>query len=169
MLAADEFVPLATWLSAPQTDDRAADAPRDAADAPRHPELAEGPPPASPPAEAPPSLEALRDVRLFRARLAEALDAATATIVRDLAYAVLGRELRLAPADVASIVARILAEHPAAEPVAIRHAPGDTPPAGVPAVADPALAPGDCVVAFAAGEVDARLGVRLAVVLEAWA
>jgi hypothetical protein len=183
--AADTFVPLATWLTTPipvPPPIPASPPPPDVP--PSHPERrfaqrtdVEGGRPTSPiaaaaaPPDPPPQpamREALRDVRLFRARLAEALDVATATLVRDLAYAVLGRELHLAPADLAALAARILAEHPAAEPVAIRHAPGDAPPPGIPAVADPGLALGDCVILFAGGDVDARLGVRLAVALEAW-
>jgi flagellar biosynthesis/type III secretory pathway protein FliH len=163
--AADTFVPLATWLAGP---------------APQPPAPEPAPEPAAveavPPASAPPgepcaaaTAAALRDVRLFRARLADALQVATATLVRELAYAVVGRELRIAPADVAALAARLLAEHPAAVPVEIRHAPGERVELGVPAVADPQLAPGDLVIAFTGGEIDARLGVRLAVALEAWA
>jgi flagellar biosynthesis/type III secretory pathway protein FliH len=100
--------------------------------------------------------------------LADALAAAIPALVRELAYAVIGRELAVGPSDVAALAARILAEHPAAEPVAVRHAPGEIVDLGVPAIADPALAPGDLVIAFTAGEVDARLGIRLAVALEAW-
>jgi hypothetical protein len=162
---ADEpFVPLAVWLRGPVAgamDVPPADAP------PEDVSCVDVPMPMPEPV---PALvgEALRDVRLFRARLADALDAATARLVRELAYAVLGRELILAPADLAALAERILAEHPAATPVAIRHAPGEGTGLPLPGVADPALAPGDLIVSFAAGAVDARLGVRLAVALEAW-
>jgi len=169
--AADGFVPLAAWLGL--TLPLAADPPA---------ALAAAPPPEAPPPEPPPpppetlgppaarpEAELLRDVRLFRARLADALDAAAVQLTRELAYAVLGRELRLAPADVGALAARLLAEHAAAEPVEIRHAPGERPDLPVPCVADPALEPGDLVVAFREGSVDARFGVRLAVLLEAWA
>ncbi len=159
MPAADRFVPLAVWLAAP-------DPLPPASPSPEPPD-----PPAAPPEPLPsrPEAELLRDIRLFRARLADALAAATGTLLRELATAVLGRELHAAPADVAALTARILAEHPAATPVLIRHASGDAVALDVPAVADPALAPGDVIVAFTGGEVDARLGVRLAAVLEAWA
>jgi flagellar biosynthesis/type III secretory pathway protein FliH len=112
----------------------------------------------------------LRDVRFFRAHLMDAYDAARATLVRDLAYAVLGRELVLAPADVATLAARIVAEHPATQPLRVRVAPADAAVrcGDLPVVVDPALAAGDAVVEFAGGSVDARLGVRLASVLAAW-
>jgi flagellar biosynthesis/type III secretory pathway protein FliH len=164
VLAADGFVPLHVWLARP--------APAGEPDVPAAP----APEPDPPRAEAPvaPALaaataDAVRDLRLFRARLAEALELATGELLRELAYAVLGRELRLAPADVAELAARILAEHRAAEPVTIRHAPGEPIDLGVPAVADAALAPGDLIVVFASGDVDARFGVRLAGALEAHA
>ena len=161
MPAADGFIPYATWLAGPPEP-----AAPESAEADASLPLAPEPPPAV--ASCAASAEALRDVRLFRARLAEALDHATATLLRDLAYAVLGRELRAAPADVAALAARILHEHPAAAPVAIHHAPGEVVEIGIPALSDPALAPGDVIVAFAGSEIDARLGVRLAAVLEAW-
>jgi len=166
VLAADGFVPLHVWLAGP--------APAGEPDAPAAP----GPEPDPPHAEAPvapaPALaaataDAVRDLRLFRARLAEALELATGELLRELAYAVLGRELRLAPADVAELAARILSEHPAAQPVTIRHAPGERIDLGVRAVADAALAPGDLIVVLASGDVDARFGVRLAGALEAHA
>jgi flagellar biosynthesis/type III secretory pathway protein FliH len=105
-----------------------------------------------------------RDVRVFRARLSEAFEAAREALVRELAYAVLGRELVLAPADVAAIAARVLAEHPSAQPLSLRvaHRSGGLPPC----IADESLAPGDAVLELACGHVDARLGVRLAAVLD---
>ncbi len=170
MSAPDAFVPLTVWLAGP------------VAAPPEHPDPPRAEPPSAPALPPPPAVtpapvavvpadepEVLRDVRLFRARLADALATATTTLVRDLAYAVLGRELLTAPADVAAVAARILAEHPAAEPVLIRHAPGEAIDLGVPTAADPSLAPGDLLLTFADGVVDARLGVRLAVVLEAGA
>jgi hypothetical protein len=81
---------------------------------------------------------------------------------------VLGRELHIAPADLGVLVARIIAEHPGATPVAVRHAPEDALDAPVPAIADARLASGDLIVVFAEGTVDARVGVRLDVALEAW-
>jgi flagellar biosynthesis/type III secretory pathway protein FliH len=117
------------------------------------------------------SAELARDVRLFRARLADAFEAACEELVREFAYAVLGRELLLAPPDLAAIAARVLAEHPAALPLRMRVAPSDAAALAAHAdrlpllVHDCELVPGDVMFEFAAGEVDARFGVRLAAVL----
>jgi hypothetical protein len=117
-------------------------------------------------------VELARDVRVFRARLADAFDAARDGLLREFAYAVLGRELVLAPADIATIAARLLAEHPGAEPLRLRVAPADAltlaRDAGAlpPIASDAELAPGDAVLEFAGGSIDARLGVRLAALLE---
>jgi flagellar biosynthesis/type III secretory pathway protein FliH len=110
---------------------------------------------------------ALRDARLFRARLADAFDAAAARLVRELAADVVARELRLAPCDLARIVQR-LTEH--APVVRVRVAAADLDRiTGIPVLADPALSAGDAIVEVAGGALDARLGVRLATVLEAFA
>ncbi len=112
------------------------------------------------------------DVRLFGARLSDAFDAARDALLREFAYAVLGRELVLAAADVTAIAARVLAEHRLAQPLRIRIAPGDVfaidaqCAALPPVVVDPDLAPGDAMIELNSGTIDARLGVRLASVLE---
>jgi hypothetical protein len=113
---------------------------------------------------------AARDARLFRAHLADAFDAARIALVRELAFAVLGRELLLAQPDLDAIAARVLAEHPRAQCLRLRVAPGEKSAvhADIPVETDERLAPGDAVLELAAGTVDARLGVRLAVVLAAW-
>jgi flagellar biosynthesis/type III secretory pathway protein FliH len=117
---------------------------------------------------------AIRDARLFRARLGEALDARLARLLAAIASEVLVRELRIAPFDLKALVARIAGEV-AAQPVCIRIAPGDRTALGssdtaalgdIPLREDETLAPGDLIVVFADGEIDARLGVRLAAVLE---
>ena len=110
---------------------------------------------------------ALRDARLFRARLADAFDDAAARLLRELASDVLARELRMEPCDLADVVRRAGERAPA---VRVRVAVCDAATlSGVPVVADPALRRGDAVVELAGGALDARLGVRLAAVLEAFA
>jgi flagellar biosynthesis/type III secretory pathway protein FliH len=160
---AADFIALDVWLRG-AADVRAADA----APAPVPVEPVAEPPrcASDPPPEEMAAL--LRDVRRFRAALADALESATAALARELAFAVLGRELLLAPADVGAIARRMLAEHPAATPLEIRHAPGEAPDIDLPCVADPALAGGDLMLRLADGAIDARIGVRLAVALEAW-
>jgi hypothetical protein len=154
------FVPLAQVLWPPATDDVV-------------PVVL--PAPVSAPAPEPHAAgsdDVARDVRVFRARLAEAFDVARAGLLRELAYAVLGRELLLADADVAAIAARILAEHAGARPVRLRVAPSELAalaarvPELPPLESDADLAPGDAIVEFAGGDVDARLGIRLATVLD---
>jgi hypothetical protein len=88
---------------------------------------------------------ALREARLFR----------------------VARELQLAPCDVARIVERVQRSAPV---VAVRVAAADAAQVTqLPVVIDDALQPGDAVLEVAGGTVDARLGVRLAHVLEAFA
>ena len=118
---------------------------------------------------------AVRDARLFRARLADAFDDAVARLLRELASEVLARELRLAPCDLAALVRRAAERAPV---VRVRVAPCDVARVAraplsrtgdVPVVEDCGLAGGDAVVELAGGALDARLGVRLAAVLEALA
>jgi hypothetical protein len=108
---------------------------------------------------------AAREARLFRARLADALDDALARLLREIAADVLARELRLAPCDVAEIARRALERAPV---VRVRVASADAGNAyGLPVVADPELHAGDAVFELDGGALDARLGVRLASVLDA--
>ena len=75
----------------------------------------------------------------------------------------------------AAIAARIVAEHPGAQPPRLRVAPSDVAAlaccAGVlpPIVGDAELASGDAILEVAAGAVDERLGLRLAALLENFA
>jgi flagellar biosynthesis/type III secretory pathway protein FliH len=110
-----------------------------------------------------------RDVRLFRAALAEALDVLAGELAARLAAEVLGRELLLAPADLAAIAARLLTEHAADEPLRLRVAPGQAQAVEsiLPVIEDSYLASGDAVLECRGGSVDARLTVRLAT-LVAW-
>ena len=110
---------------------------------------------------------ALRETRLFRARLADAFEGARQRLLRELATDVLARELRVAACDLDALARRIIAEAPF---VRIRVAPSDVATiSGAPVVADTELDAGDAIVELIGGGLDARLGVRLAAVLEAFA
>jgi flagellar biosynthesis/type III secretory pathway protein FliH len=109
---------------------------------------------------------AVRDARCFRARLADAFEEALAVLVRELACTVLARELALAPCDLAALARGVLARAPV---VRLRVAPEDGGGEyGVPTLVDPALRAGDAIFELSGGALDARLGVRLADVLEGW-
>ena len=157
---AAEFVSLADLLRAP--------------DAPPAPvEVGELPAPACEPASCDDLRSgdvdaALRDARLFRARLADAFDDAAARLMRELATEVLARELHLAPCDLAELVRRAGERAPAVR-VRVAACEAAATIAGVHVVADAALERGDAIVEVAGGVLDARLGVRLATVLEAFA
>jgi flagellar biosynthesis/type III secretory pathway protein FliH len=132
-------------------------------------------------AEAPPEIEiagdpfdqveAMREVRLFGARVAEALDSAVEQMLCDVASDVLGRELVLTPADVERIVDRALRRYAAEEPLRVRVHPDDAAKlqCGVPVLADAQLRRGDAIVELRDGFIDASLGVRLDAVLRACA
>ncbi|HEX3549169.1 MAG TPA: FliH/SctL family protein [Candidatus Elarobacter sp.] len=112
-------------------------------------------------------VEAVREARMFRARLADAFDDARVRLLRELATDVLARELRIAPCDLDVLARRALASAPV---VRIRVAPSEIGlVSGIPVVADPDLAEGDAIVELDGGTIDARLGARLALVLEAFA
>jgi hypothetical protein len=117
-------------------------------------------------------VELARDVRVFRARLADAFDTACDALLREFAYAVLGRELILAPPEIAAIAARVLAEHSGTPPLRLRVAPSDAltlariADALPPITSDAELAPGDVVLELGNGSIDVRLGIRLAALLE---
>lgn len=109
-------------------------------------------------------LELARDVRLFHARVIEAVEAAVETLVADIAADVLGRELRLDPVDIEQIVDRALQRFAAEEPLRVRVHSDDAGRlnCGIPVVADMRLRPGDAVIELRNGSADASLGVRLA-------
>jgi hypothetical protein len=112
-----------------------------------------------------------RDVRVFHAQLRDAFDASLDTLLRECAYAVLGRELQLDDCDIGAIVARAIASHIDAHPLRVRVAPGDLERCRAdaslpPCIGDAMLAPGDAIVELASGAIDARLGVRLNMLFE---
>ena len=109
----------------------------------------------------------VRDVRLFRARIAEALEETVRALLCDIAADVLARELQSAPADIAAIVRAALERCTQEQPLRIRAHPDD---AGciachIPVVEDPRLSPGDVVVELRRGLLRSTLGLRLDAVL----
>lgn len=110
------------------------------------------------------AIAAAREARLFRARLADAFADASARLVRELASAVLARELRLAPCDLAALTRDVLERAPVVRlRVAAEDAGRDY---GIETIVDPSLCEGDAIYELHGGVIDARLGVRLAVILE---
>lgn len=111
--------------------------------------------------------EMLRDVRLFRARVAEAVESAVRVLLCDVAAEVLARELHLAPPDIRAVVDAALARFSQEEPVRVRVQPGDATRVrcGIPVVEDARLAAGDAVIELRDGDAVSSLGVRLEAVL----
>lgn len=108
------------------------------------------------------SADLLRDVRLFHARIIEAVEAAVETLAGDIAADVLGRELLLAPADMEAIVDRALQHYACEQPLRVRvHESDAAMTCAVPVVPDARLRPGDAVIELRNGAVDASLGMRL--------
>lgn len=164
MLAPDAFIPLGEWLvprGAIPTPSEVS-APMTPAD--MEPAIAEI---AS--SVAMPLAELARELRVFRAALAEAAVVARTTLITDVAVAVLGRELQSAPVALDAIVARAVAERRADEPLRVRVAPADAGIAcALSVVADPELLPGDAMLECTGGGIDLTLGIRLSDVIAAF-
>jgi flagellar biosynthesis/type III secretory pathway protein FliH len=109
----------------------------------------------------------MRDVRLFHARIAEALESAVERLLCDVACDVLARELQLAPVDIERIVDNVLQRYSAEQPLQVRVHPEDAAnlQCALPTVVDANLARGDAIVELRDGFIDASLGVRLEAVL----
>lgn len=153
------FVPLDAFLRQLQPADRT---PAD----PSTERAAESPPPGAEPC---PCAGALAAARRFHAALADALDVALEGLLRNVACDVLARELSLAPADIAAIAARALAQYAGESPVRIRVHPEETfllDGAEIPVVPDCRLRRGDVAIDVECGTIDAGLGARLLCVLE---
>lgn len=111
---------------------------------------------------------AVRDIRLFRARIAEAAELAVRDLCEDIAVEVLARELQLAPAEISEIVRRALERHEAEGIARIRVHPDEAAAISDERVcADESLRRGDAVLDVAYGSIDVSLGVRLASVIRA--
>jgi flagellar assembly protein FliH len=114
-------------------------------------------------------MDGLREVRLFYARVTEAVEAAVETLLEDIAADVIGRELLLGPVEIGAIVDRALQRFASEEPLRVRVHPEDRSRAncGIPVVADDDLRPGDAIVELRSGSIDASFGARLAALLQA--
>lgn len=151
----DDFISLASQLRAQHDRETGAGVPELAfEEEPDEPRLAE-------------ERELLREVRLFRARIAEALEQTLRALLCDIAAEVLARELQLAPADIAAIALRVLERFAQEEPLRVRVHPDDAPQVrcGIPVVEDPRLPQGDVVIELRDGAVVSSLGMRLGGVL----
>lgn len=106
--------------------------------------------------------QSLNEVMRLRARAAEAFERKAEELLADLACAVLGRELRTDPADLRAIIEQMKGRMFDESPVVIRVSPEDAPYIQGPVVADPELGFGDLVFDTEDGQIDLRLGTRLA-------
>ena len=105
------------------------------------------------------------------AAAAEAFEAEAETLLADLAAEVLGRELRIAPAELRALLARAVEAYASPERMRLRVAPDDL--ALLADVAnvepDPLLERGDLLVECVDGTIDLRMGTRLRQVIAAHA
>ncbi|MBV8530879.1 MAG: hypothetical protein JO104_06145 [Candidatus Eremiobacteraeota bacterium] len=123
--------------------------------------------PASPPQI---DYESVRAARLFRAALRDALDVALETLLKKIALDVLARELQIAPADVAALVARAVEEFGSQRILSVRVNPRDVDVVanlGLEPVADDALQPGDMRIELQIGTIDRTLETRVEAALDA--
>jgi flagellar biosynthesis/type III secretory pathway protein FliH len=148
----ERFTPLAEWLAPVPEADRA---PTDV------PSVAQSESP-MPPDEFD---DVLARVRLFRAALDDAFEVTLGDLLREVALDVVGRELRLAPCEIARIVERARERYRIDEPLGIRVHPADVDRLpGVYrqiAVSDERLRSGDVMLQVRTGTIDASLGTRL--------
>ena len=103
-------------------------------------------------------------IRRFRAALADALDAAVARLLQEIAQNVLARELALNAADVASIVAKARERLLDERIVGVRVHPRDREALAelqIEKISDTTLVPGDIVFELRSGTIDLRLSARL--------
>jgi flagellar biosynthesis/type III secretory pathway protein FliH len=157
----DRFTPLTVWLAPPRTGELADAVVAD-----------EKEPSVSPLGESHDTelRAALREVRRFRAALADALDAALALLLREIAIDVVGRELRIAGADVVHCVQRACERYGVDAISTLRVHPDDAGAAGAlqgcSVIPDAGLRRGDAILTVRGGTIDVSLGARLERVLE---
>lgn len=109
-------------------------------------------------------------IRRFRAGIADALDAAVQRLLVYIGENVLARELELAPADIAGIVAKARERASAERVIAVRVHPTQRDLLAAMQVEvrqDERLRLGDVVIELHSGTIDLRLRTRLATALAA--
>ena len=104
-----------------------------------------------------------QELALVRLAALEAFERASADLMARLADDVLGRELALAPVDLAAIAARALARFAEYEPVALAVAPDDVAAfdSPLPVRADASLDAGDLTIEVADGAFETRFTLRV--------
>jgi flagellar biosynthesis/type III secretory pathway protein FliH len=103
-------------------------------------------------------------IRRFRAALADALDVAVQQLLAEIAENVLARELTLAGADVAAVVAKTRERFSSDRVLTVHVHPRDRNALcalEIDAVLDETLAPGDVIAELRSGTIDLRLRARL--------
>ncbi len=109
-------------------------------------------------------------IRRTRAALEDACEARIERFLCDLGATILGRELRLAPADVGAIVNDALAELRCDLPLGVRVHPDDLPAlhaCELTAIPDATLRRGDVTIDVRHGSIDVSLGARFDALLDA--
>jgi hypothetical protein len=111
--------------------------------------------------------DAIGDFALMRLAALEGYERACARLLESLASEVLGRELALAPADLAALLQRALAAFSEQEPLAVALSPHDAERVRVslPVRIDPLLAAGDLVIEVSDGVLESRYAFRTQVAL----
>jgi flagellar biosynthesis/type III secretory pathway protein FliH len=103
-------------------------------------------------------------IRRFRAALADALDVAVQQLLAQIAENVLARELTVAGADVAAIVAKTRERYSGERILSVRVHPRDRSALDsleIDSVLDETLVPGDVIAELRSGTIDLRLRARL--------
>jgi len=116
--------------------------------------------------------EAIGAARRFRAAVADAVEAALTPLLHEIADNVLGRELKIAPADVAAVVAAALARFEKERVLVIRAHCEDLEALaafGIECVADSRLGRGEMFFEVRSGTIDLRFAARLEAALAACA
>jgi flagellar biosynthesis/type III secretory pathway protein FliH len=114
----------------------------------------------------------LGSIRRFRAALADALDVAVQRLLAEIAENVLARELTVAGADVAAVVAKTREQFSSERVLTVRVHPRDRNALGsleIDSILDETLVPGDIIAELRSGTIDLRLRARLESALAACA